>query len=138
MTLSDDKSGLLQNLLGKLPETAAEKLVVFFRLFLAYMHELGEETVRSAYHIQIGYEKKLSSLIAERRELYKILEELVSEGQHNGEFRTDLTSAQIAQVLMHNVRGIVYNWCLPISKFSIEESGESLLSIVVAGLRRAK
>jgi AcrR family transcriptional regulator len=117
-------------------ETAAEKLVVFFRLFLAYMHELGKETVRSAYHIQIGYDKKISSLIAERRELYKILEELVSEGQHNGEFRTDLTSAQITQVLMHNVRGVVYNWCLPISKFSIEESGENILGILIAGLGR--
>jgi TetR/AcrR family transcriptional regulator, cholesterol catabolism regulator len=117
-------------------ETAAEKLVVFFRLFLAYMDELGKETVRSAYHIQIGYDKKISSPIAERRELYRILEELVLEGQRNGEFRTDLTGAEIAQVLMHNIRGIVYNWCLPISKFSIEQFGESMLSILVAGLHK--
>jgi len=118
--------------------TVAEKLLVFCRLFLTYMNELGKETVRVAYYIQIGYDRKISSLIAERRELYKILEELVIEGQHNGEFRDDLTSTQIAQALMHNIRGIVYNWCLPISKFSIEEYGESLLRIIISGLKKAK
>ncbi len=118
--------------------SATEKLLVFCRLFLAYMNELGKETVRSAYHVQIGYDKKLSSIIMERRELYKILEGFVLEGQKSGEFRIDLTSTQITQVLMHNIRGIVYNWCLPISKFSIEEFGENLLRILIAGLKRTQ
>jgi AcrR family transcriptional regulator len=118
--------------------TAGEKLLGFLRLFFAYMNEVGKETVRSAYQVQIGYDKKLSSIIAERRELFRILEEIVSEGQKSGEFRTDMTSTQLTQVLMHGARGIIYNWCLPISRFDIEEYGESLLLILIAGLKKER
>ena len=116
--------------------TASDKLLGFFRLFFAYMNELGKETVRSAYQVQIGYDKKVSTIIAERRELFLILEKFISEGQRSGEFRTDMTNTQLTQVLMHGLRGIIYNWCLPVSKFSIEEFAESLLLVLIAGLKR--
>lgn len=116
--------------------SSSEKLLGFVRLVIQHMVELGKNTVRTAYVTQIGSDQKLSAIMTEKRTLYKIIQSLVMEAQKRGELRDDLSSSQITQVIMHNIRGIVYNWCLAPGKFDLEEAGEDLISVLSTGLQK--
>jgi hypothetical protein len=59
----------------------------------------------------------------------------VAEAQKAGEMRNDLSSKQITNITMRSFRGIVYDWCLPGSKFDLEEAGEDILKILISGLQ---
>ena len=117
-------------------ESSIDKVLTFVRLVIDHMAELGKATVRTAYLTQIGYDEKLSAIMTEKRTLYKIIQALVAEAQDKGELRSDLTSAQITQVVMHNIRGIVYNWSLSPSKFDLQEAGEDLIQVLSTGLHK--
>jgi TetR/AcrR family transcriptional regulator, cholesterol catabolism regulator len=117
-------------------ESSIDKILSFVRMVIIHMAELGKVTVRTAYLTQIGSDHKLSSIMTEKRTLYKIIQTLVAEAQNKGELRNDLSSSQITQVIMHNIRGIVYNWCLSPSKFDIQEAGEDLIRVLATGLHK--
>jgi AcrR family transcriptional regulator len=119
-------------------KSGTDKILSFIRLLLKHMNELGKTTVKTAYYTQIGYDQRLSSIMTEKRTLYKIIQELVIEAQNNGDLRDDLTSGEITQIIMHNIRGIVYNWCLSTSKFDIENAGECLTKVLSTGLQKRK
>ena len=116
--------------------SSIDKILSFVRLVIIHMDELGKATVRTAYLTQIGYDQKLSAIMTEKRTLYKIIQALVTGAQDKGELRKDLSSSQITQVIMHNIRGIVYNWCLSTSKFDLQEAGEDLIRVLSTGLHK--
>ncbi len=121
--------------LASLP-TVDEKVRTFCRLVFRHMHVLGKSLIKTAYYIQIGQNAKVAGMMTEKRELYNIVEELIIEGQGKGEVRDDMSVAQLTQVVLHNIRGLVYNWCLSSSSFNIEEAGEIMLDVLCAGLRK--
>ncbi|MFH1136893.1 MAG: TetR/AcrR family transcriptional regulator [Pseudomonadota bacterium] len=116
-------------------ETAADKLLTFCRLVFRYMDLLGKKVINTAYYIQIGPNPKVSGAMTEKRELYRIVEELIDEGRATGEFRGDISGTELTQTVMHNIRGVIYDWCLPHSRFDLEEAGEIMLRVLCAGLR---
>jgi TetR/AcrR family transcriptional regulator, cholesterol catabolism regulator len=117
-------------------ESGTEKILSFVRLVIKHMDELGKITVRTAYATQIGSDQKLSAIMTEKRTLYKIIQSLVIEAQDKGELRNDLSSHKITQVIMHNIRGVVYNWCISASKLDLQEAGEDLISVLSTGLEK--
>ena len=58
----------------------------------------------------------------------------MAEAQKAGDLRTDLSSKQITNLIVRSFRGIGYDWCLPGSKFDLEEAGEDMLIILIGGL----
>ena len=117
--------------------TVTEKLRLFCRLVFEHMEFLEKNVVRTAYLIQIGYNAKVSSVMTEKRELYKIVEELIKEGQARQEFRNDISAPQLTRVVVHNIRGLIYNWCLPTNQFELVESGGEMLDVMCAGLKKS-
>lgn len=116
-------------------ETIAEKLRTFCLLVFRHMEVLGKNDIKTAYYIQIGPNPKVSGTMTENRDLYRILAELIAEGQEKGEFRSDLNGTDLAKTVMHNIRGVSYDWCLPSSRFGLEEEGAILLAVLCAGLK---
>ncbi|MBI9077894.1 MAG: TetR/AcrR family transcriptional regulator [Desulfatibacillum sp.] len=113
-----------------------DKLRLFCRLVFEHMEFLEKNVVKTAYLIQIGHNSKVSTVMTEKRELYKIVEELIVEGQARMEFRDDASPADLTQVVLHNIRGLIYNWCLSTSQFGLSEAGEGMLDVLCAGLKR--
>ena len=125
-----------------LPQLAAidpgvEKVVSFVRLMLRHLKGLGKDAIRAVYYTQIG-SKEITSVMTEKRILYKIIQHLVEEAQNSGKLRDDLSSNELTQIIMHNIRGILYNWGLSTSKFDIEESAEGLIKVLATGLQKQK
>ena len=118
-------------------KTVDEKIRTFCRLVFEHMLFLGKPMVKVAYQIQIGHNIKVSGMMTEIRELYNIIEELIAEGQERGEFRTDMPAASLRKVAIHNIRGLMYNWCLPHSDFDLKQAGEDMLAVLLAGLKKS-
>ena len=117
-------------------ETATEKLRTFCRRVFNYMIAMDKSVIKTAYFVQIGHNDKVSAVMTEKRGLYEIVGELIAEGVEKGEFRDDLSVTMLTQVVMHNVRGVIYNWCLSTSKYDLEEAGDVMLEVLCSGLRK--
>lgn len=117
-------------------ESPRERLLTFIRMALKHTNELGKESIRSVYRLQIGSDPKLAAILTDKRALYTILQQLVFTAQQSGEIRNDLPSKRITQVIMHNLRGILYNWGLVSSNFDLEEAAEDLIKVLATGLQK--
>jgi TetR/AcrR family transcriptional regulator, fatty acid metabolism regulator protein len=112
------------------------KLTTFLRLAMAYENSKDVEFARLSYRLRIANPKKTSPLYPDKREFYKIIEELIVEGQASGEIRQDLGSAQLATAVLYSARGVVYSWCLPDTEFDLKEICEDVFEVLLEGLRK--
>lgn len=118
-------------------DPGVEKVLAFVRLMLKHLKGLGKDAIRTVYYSQIG-NQEMTAVMTEKRLLYKIIQQLVEEAQNSGRLRDDLSSSELTQIIMHNIRGILYNWGLSSSKFDIEESAEGLIKVLATGLQKQK
>lgn len=110
------------------------KLMAYIRLSMKYMNRVTKTLMRLGYTIRIS--RKAPPYVSNKRELYKVLERLIHEGQICGEIRNDLSSAQIATILLYSIVGLVFSWCIPGNKFDLEKTCEYLLDILQPGLQK--
>ena len=111
-----------------------DQLVAYNRLVLKNITRIGKPIMQAVFHSEMGFNKKASYINSEKRSLYTVGESLVAEAQKAGELRTDLSSKQITNIIVRSLRGLVYDWCLPGSKFDLEEAGEKVLKVLIDGL----
>ena len=111
-----------------------DQLAAYNRLVLNNIARIGKPIMQAVFHSAMGFNKRTSYINSEKRSLYVVGEFLVAEAQKAGKLRTDLSSKQITNIIVRSFRGIVYDWCLPGSKFDLEEAGEDMLIILIGGL----
>jgi AcrR family transcriptional regulator len=68
-------------------------------------------------------------LLNENRLYYKLILQIVTEGQKHGEFKSDISAEEMAGMYTSLERGMVYNWCVTDGKESLKETGRRLLPI---------
>ncbi len=112
-----------------------DQLAAYNRLVLKNIARIGKPIMQAVFHSEMGFNKKTSYINSDKRSLYTVGESLVAEAQKAGELRSDLSSKQITNLIVRSFRGIVYDWCLPGSKFDLEEAGEDVLKILIGGLQ---
>jgi hypothetical protein len=112
------------------------KLIALLQLAIAYENSRDRELTRLFYRVRTIDPKKMPSVYPDKRELYKIIEELINEAQSCGEVRRDLSSSQLATIVLYSVRGIVFSWSLPTTNFNLTEMGEDLFAVLQEGLRK--
>ncbi len=116
----------------------SEKILAFMRMMLRYTKELGKSSIQIVFYTQIGSDPKYTAIMTNKWPLYMMIHQLVMEGQEKGDLRNDLSGEQITQVIMHNIRGILYDWGLSTSEFDIEEAAEDLIKILATGFQKPK
>ncbi|MFA5064680.1 MAG: TetR/AcrR family transcriptional regulator [Dehalococcoidia bacterium] len=110
-----------------------EKLMAYIRLTMKYMYSTTKKLVRLGYIVALS--KKEPPYTPNKRELYKVLEQLVREGQACGEIRKDLPCAQISSTLLYSIIGLVFCWCMPGNRVDLEKACDHFLDIIQPGLR---
>jgi AcrR family transcriptional regulator len=120
--------------IGKI-ETGVERLIALGRYSLRHLSSLGKDYLKVAYSSQIAPGRGPSPVASKARASYKVALRLVREAQKRGELRSDLSSEEITLTLVRAIRGIVFEWCLLDGRFDLEQAGESLLKILIDGLR---
>jgi len=111
-----------------------DQLVAYYRLVLKNMTRIGKPVMQAVFHSEVAFNKKVSYINSERRSFYIVGESLVEKAQKAGELRTDLSSKQITNIIVRSFSGLIYHWCLPGSKFDLEEAGEKVLEVLIDGL----
>ncbi|NLM53130.1 MAG: TetR/AcrR family transcriptional regulator [Firmicutes bacterium] len=95
--------------------TAREKVLLFFEHYGSYNTSCGVDFVKHFYHVQ----NKI--FITKGRQMQNILQQIISQGQKNGEIRQDMPVEEIVQYLFIAARGVVFDWCQHDGKYNLSE-----------------
>lgn len=119
--------------------TADEKLDIIIKESLRFTsEEIGLELIKVLYQSQISLNEDINGIIDFNRSLYKIIGNIVREGQKNGEYFTELDSIYITNMIVRCIRGTFYEWCLQDGKFDIVKDGCKFLNIFKNGMKIRK
>jgi AcrR family transcriptional regulator len=116
-------------------ESSTEKLRVLSRKAVELISDFGIKFVREVYRSQLGTNKKVSPLASEKRDVYSIIHNLITEGQEKGEFRADIDAAKRTRTIISCFRGLYVEWCLKNGGFDLAQAGEDLFDSLSNGLR---
>ena len=74
-------------------------------------------------------------LLDHNRVYYKVLRQIVLEGQERGQLRSDVTVNEMVRVYAMCERAIIYDWCLSSGDYSLLQFGKSMMPMFFQGFR---
>jgi AcrR family transcriptional regulator len=127
-----------EKIYNRLPNnlSATNKLRTFIREVFKYSERNTRvEFEKVVYQSQLNYEEEKELITGKNRPYFTIIEDIINEGQKNGEFRTDFSSSVLTAMVVSTMRGTFYDWCLNDGIFALAERGTACLSILIDGIR---
>lgn len=74
-------------------------------------------------------------LLDNKRLYYKLLRQIVSEGQKSGEFTDKMTVSEIVKMYAMCERALIYDWCLCNGEYSLKNYAKNLMPMLLSGIR---
>ena len=74
-------------------------------------------------------------LLDHNRTYYKLLWQIVLQGQERGELRTDVTVNEMVRVYALCERALIYDWCLSGGDYSLYQYGKTMMPMFFQGFR---
>ena len=74
-------------------------------------------------------------LLDSSRVYYKILRQIISEGQQRGQIRSDITANEISKLYAVTERGLMYDWCICGGNYSLKNYAASVMPLLLASIR---
>jgi len=116
-------------------QSVMERLTLFLELQMNYLQdELGWDVTRTIYEQELSTERS-SYFLNPDRPLYDILFSLCQEGIDKGEFKAGYTAHDIMTVLIHGMRGVLYNWSLNRGRISLVNEQRLIFRALLDGVR---
>ena len=75
-------------------------------------------------------------LLDSSRVYYKILRQIISEGQQRGQIRSDLTVNEISKLYAMCEWGLMYDWCICSGNYSLKNYAASVMPLLLASIRQ--
>ena len=116
MTAMDTLLFLNRELFGVIENTVPLELLA--RLFSSQLITKGER-----------------HLLDSSRVYYKILRQIISEGQQRGQIRSDITANEISKLYAVAERGLMYDWCICGGNYSLKNYAASVMPLLLASIR---
>lgn len=114
---------------------SVKKLQLFIdECFNLISKEVGIENIAIVYSTQIENLDENKYLLDNNRNLYKIIDNFIYEGQENNEIKKDFLSKDITIMLITIIRGVVYDWCLNKGKFELKNYGNKIIKIFLKNI----
>lgn len=112
---------------------AAEKMIyINHELFVMIDNSVSVELLSRLFSTQL-VTKGEKHLLNRNRTYFKLLQQIVREGQGKGELRTDLTANQIINDYAMFERAMMYDWCLSEGEYAIAQYGDRMMPMFVRG-----
>lgn len=103
--------------------SADEKMELMIRQCCRFtQEEVGLELIRVLYTNQLSLAQGGKETLDVNRSLYRILMDLVREGQFSGEYSRAYAPMDAATIIIRGIRGSFYEWCLQQGSFDLTES----------------
>jgi AcrR family transcriptional regulator len=100
------------------------------------VEDLHLDILKVVYTSQISLTSAVPKSLSDKtRPYFLIISRIISQGQQKGEFRTDLTVEDIAELITRSIRGLLYDWCLYEGAFDLEQEGQRYFTLILDMLR---
>ncbi|MBS4024682.1 MAG: TetR/AcrR family transcriptional regulator [Clostridia bacterium] len=117
--------------------SATEKLLAFAKEQLIFIKEkVGLDVLNIVYITQLT-DSSEKIVVDENRPLYRIIQQIITEGQNSGEFRDDLSSIELTRFVARCMRASFFDWCVHNGSYDIVDDRERFFStFVIKGLQK--
>ena len=132
--LFDEKYEELQAQLD--PDRNSFDTLIFLNreLFDMIDNRIDQQLISRLYSTQL-VKKGEKTLLDSNRLYYKLLKQIVSEGQAKGELTACMTANDIVRLYAMCERALIYEWCMSGWSFSLTAYAQQTLPLLLAGIR---
>ena len=116
---------------------AFDKLLLMnHELFVMIENEIDLDLLARLYSTQL-ITKGERHLMDHNRFYYKLLKQVVSQGQKRRELTNDMTVNEIVKVYAFFERAFLYDWCISNGDYSLSKYTDQMLPVFIGLLRRS-
>lgn len=136
-SLSELFDNKYEELIQEMPEEMGnfEKLLYLNQeLFGMIETSVSRELLASMYSSQL-VTKGEKHLLDQNRIYYRLLNELIAEGQRDGELTTRMSANEIAKIYALCERALLYDWCICNGEYSLREYAGKLMPMFLQSIR---
>lgn len=98
------------------------------QLFLMIEESVSLELLASLYSSQLVTSGE-KHLLDQNRIYYRLLNQIISDGQRKNEIKTDMLPHEIVKVYALCERALLYDWCISKGSYSLSEYSSTLMPI---------
>ena len=114
---------------------AGEKLIHMNReLFTLIDNSVSVELLARLFSTQLTT-KGEKHLLDRSRRYFKVVQQVVREGQERGELRADLSANEITNAYAMFERAMMYDWCLRSGEYSLRRQAEQMMPMFLESYR---
>ena len=103
-------------------------------LFLMIDYSVSLDLVARMYSSQLVTTGE-KHLMDHNRVYYKLLRQIVSEGQKKGELKADATVNEIVKAYALCERALIYDWCISNGDYSLSQYGKTMMPVFLGSFR---
>ncbi|MEH7383448.1 TetR/AcrR family transcriptional regulator C-terminal domain-containing protein, partial [Bacillus sp. JJ1533] len=111
-----------------------EKLIFVLTEGIKHLEKLGSEILTIVLLNQLSQKEQIPFVMNENRTIYRIVQQIIEEGQQNNCFRLDLSSQELTFLVLQYYKGIFLDWCLLKGEFNFLKIGENGLRCFIRGM----
>lgn len=110
-------------------------LLMNHELFVMIENEIDMDLLARLYSTQL-VTKGERHLMDHNRFYYRMLKQIVSEGQKRGQISDSLTINEIVKVYAFFERAFLYDWCLSNGEYSLSKYSDEMLPVFIGFMKR--
>lgn len=139
-TLLNTLASLLDRYYEELAEELPEDMNAFDKLMYlnyrvhSYMERIDYKLLANQYATQLT-KSEGSNLLDQNRYYFRLIYEIVEEGQKRGELRTDKSAQEIVRFYSMCERALVTDWCMNNGEYSLGEFSREYMPIMFGAIR---
>ena len=135
--LFDDKYQELIPTLDKDMDSFDQLMYLNQELFLMIDNSVSLDLVARMYSSQLVTAGE-KHLLDHNRVYYKLLRQIVTEGQKKGELREDVSVNEIVKAYALCERALIYDWCISNGDYSLCQYAKSMMPVFLGSFRTKK
>lgn len=114
---------------------AFEKLIFLNReLFRMIENSISVELIARMYSTQLVTKGDVH-LLDHNRVYYKLLRQIVADGQRKGELTNEKTASEIVKLYAMCERALIYDWCICSGEYSLSKYSAETLNMFLSSLK---
>lgn len=117
--------------------TATSDILISLALKIAEIitSSIGYSNMKAVYKAHMTKNINTEAMLSYNRELYKVFNNVISQGMEKGVFRTDMPVDTITKHCIMAIRGLTYEWCIRYPDFDLKEQTREHFEILLSGIK---
>ncbi|MEG1895647.1 MAG: helix-turn-helix domain-containing protein [Oscillospiraceae bacterium] len=112
-----------------------DKLMMLSReCFSTIENDYSLDLVARMYSAHL-FSKNQKHLLDRNRTYYKLLKNIITEGQQRGQIREDMSPAEIIKMYTVAERALLYDWCVCNGEYSLREYGCKMMAMFLSEVK---